>query len=132
MTGNNNADAGRTWRKFGASQPKTETLIRVRRTTCNCAVCTCADVFRTQPVRAAPSAGTIAAAESCVPAFRQLTADLKRYDQLRHEEFKQYEMEKEFKYQEGLRAMDEEHKKDAIKKHEEEQKKKKEHPKVRT
>ena len=28
--------------------------------------------------------------------------------------------------------MDEEHKKDAIKKHEEEQKKKKEHPKVRT
>ena len=53
-------------------------------------------------------------------------------DQQRREDFKKYEMEKEFKYQEGLKAMDEEHKKDAIQKHEEEQKKKKEHPKVRT
>ena len=61
----------------------------------------------------------------------QTTKDLEELDRQRREDFKKYEMEKEFKYQEELKTLDEEHKKEAMKKHEEEQQKKKEHPKVR-
>ena len=67
----------------------------------------------------------------CASTVRQTTKDLEELDRQRREDFKKYEMEKEFKYQEELQTLDEEHKKEAVKKHEEELKKKKEHPKVR-
>ncbi|XP_043232121.1 nucleobindin-2-like isoform X4 [Amphibalanus amphitrite] len=62
--------------------------------------------------------------------IHKTTKDLEELDRQRREDFKRYEMEKEFKYQEQLKTLDEEHKKEAVKKHEEELKKKKEHPKV--
>ncbi|XP_043232068.1 nucleobindin-2-like isoform X1 [Amphibalanus amphitrite] len=61
--------------------------------------------------------------------IHKTTKDLEELDRQRREDFKRYEMEKEFKYQEQLKTLDEEHKKEAVKKHEEELKKKKEHPK---
>lgn len=56
--------------------------------------------------------------------------DLEELDKKRREEFKQYEMEKEFQYQESLKNMTTEQKAEAVKKHDELTKKHKEHPRV--
>ncbi|KAJ9580412.1 hypothetical protein L9F63_003936, partial [Diploptera punctata] len=55
------------------------------------------------------------------------TADLAEADRKRREEFKEYEMQKEFEKQEQLKELDEEHKKELIKDMEEKEKKHKEH-----
>ena len=47
----------------------------------------------------------------------QTTEDLEKVDQQRREEFKKYEMEKEFQRQQELAGMDEKHRKEAEKKH---------------
>lgn len=56
--------------------------------------------------------------------------DLEELDKKRREEFKQYEMEKEFQYQESLKNMTAEQKADVVKKHDEQIKKHKEHPRI--
>lgn len=56
--------------------------------------------------------------------------DLEELDKKRREEFKQYEMEKEFQYQESLKNMTTDQKAEAVKKHDEQVKKHREHPRV--
>lgn len=56
--------------------------------------------------------------------------DLEELDKKRREEFKQYEMEKEFQYQESLKNMTTDQKTDAVKRHDEQVKKHREHPRV--
>ncbi|XP_047487848.1 nucleobindin-2-like isoform X2 [Penaeus chinensis] len=58
------------------------------------------------------------------------TADLEKVDQQRREEFKKYEMEKEFERKQELEGMDDEHRKQAEEKHTEEMKKHGEHEKL--
>lgn len=58
------------------------------------------------------------------------SSDLEELDKKRREEFKQYEMEKEFQYQESLKNMTNEQKADAVKRHDEQTKKHREHPRV--
>ncbi|RWS26646.1 nucleobindin-1-like protein, partial [Leptotrombidium deliense] len=58
------------------------------------------------------------------------TKDLERLDELRKEEFKRYEMEKELQYEEGLKNMTDDKRKEAVKHHEEELEQKKHHPRV--
>ncbi|XP_069976556.1 nucleobindin-2-like [Penaeus vannamei] len=58
------------------------------------------------------------------------TADLEKVDQQRREEFKKYEMEKEFERKQELAGMDDEHRKQAEEKHNEEIKKHGEHEKL--
>jgi Ca2+-binding EF-hand superfamily protein len=58
------------------------------------------------------------------------TADLEELDKKRREEFKQYEMEKEFQYQESLKNMSEPEKKDTIKKHDDQLSKHKQHARL--
>ncbi|XP_074603763.1 nucleobindin-2-like isoform X2 [Brevipalpus obovatus] len=58
------------------------------------------------------------------------TRDLEELDQKRREEFKRYEMEKEYQYRESLKNMTEEQKTEAIRKHDEIAKKHKEHPRI--
>ncbi|XP_037778741.1 nucleobindin-2-like isoform X4 [Penaeus monodon] len=58
------------------------------------------------------------------------TADLEKVDQQRREEFKKYEMEKEFERKQELAGMDDEHRKQAEEKHNEEVKKHGEHEKL--
>ena len=60
----------------------------------------------------------------------QTTADLAEADKKRREEFKEYEMQKEFEKQEQLKALDEEHRKEMEKQIEEKEKKHKEHEPV--
>lgn len=62
----------------------------------------------------------------------QTAKDLADLDKRRRTEFKKHEMGKEFQYRQELKTMDEEHKKEAIKKHEQEKAKAKQHEKVRT
>lgn len=54
------------------------------------------------------------------------TRDLEKLDEARKAEFKQYEMEKEFEFQQGLKNMTEDQKKIEQKKHEDEKHRK--HP----
>lgn len=58
------------------------------------------------------------------------THDLEELDKKRREEFKRYEMEKEYQYRESLKNMTEEQKTEAVKKHDETVQKHKEHPRV--
>ncbi|XP_063585450.1 nucleobindin-2-like [Penaeus indicus] len=58
------------------------------------------------------------------------TADLEKVDQQRREEFKKYEMEKEFERKQELAGMDDEHRKQAEDKHNEEMKKHGDHEKL--
>lgn len=58
------------------------------------------------------------------------TADLEELDKKRREEFKQYEMEKEFQYQESLKNMSDPDKQEAIKKHDEQLNKHKQHARL--
>ncbi|PNF41274.1 hypothetical protein B7P43_G01464 [Cryptotermes secundus] len=55
------------------------------------------------------------------------TADIAEADRKRREEFKEYEMQKEFEKQEKLKALDEEHKKQMVKDLEEQEQKHKQH-----
>nr|CAG4648813.1 EOG090X0B17 [Polyphemus pediculus] len=60
----------------------------------------------------------------------QTTKDLEELDKKRKDEFKEYEMQKEFEHQIKVQSLDEEHKKEEAKAWEESQKKHKQHPKV--
>ena len=60
----------------------------------------------------------------------QTTHDLEVVDKRRREEFKTYEMEKEYEYQEKLKNLPEEEKKKELQHHEELQKKHKQHEKI--
>nr|CAG4638652.1 EOG090X0B17 [Cyclestheria hislopi] len=60
----------------------------------------------------------------------QTTKDLEEADRKRKEEFKQYEMQKEFEHREKLKNLDEEKRKEEERAWEDAQKKHKEHPKV--
>ncbi|KAF0290683.1 Nucleobindin-2 [Amphibalanus amphitrite] len=61
---------------------------------------------------------------------RKTAHDLEELDRKRHEEFKKYEMEKEFNRTRELKKMDKQHREEAEKKHEEEVKTHKQHEKV--
>ncbi|UYV76246.1 NUCB2 [Cordylochernes scorpioides] len=58
------------------------------------------------------------------------TKDLEELDKKRRQEFKEYEMEKEYRYRESLKNMTEEERKEVEEKHKESIEKHKEHPKV--
>ncbi|UYV76249.1 NUCB2, partial [Cordylochernes scorpioides] len=60
----------------------------------------------------------------------QATKDLEELDKKRRQEFKEYEMEKEYRYRESLKNMTEEERKEVEEKHKESIEKHKEHPKV--
>lgn len=66
---------------------------------------------------------------SCIILF-QTTADIAEADRKRREEFKEYEMQKEFEKQEKLRILDEEHKKQLLKDIEDKNAKHKQHDPV--
>ena len=55
---------------------------------------------------------------------------MEEVDRQRREEFKKYEMEKEYQYNQSLQNMDDEHKKQAQLKHEEDKKKHADHGKI--
>nr|CAG4642711.1 EOG090X0B17 [Evadne anonyx] len=60
----------------------------------------------------------------------QTTKDLEELDRKRKEEFKEYEMQKEFEHETKLKTMDEEHRKTEEQAWEESQKKHKQHPQM--
>ncbi|XP_067121407.1 nucleobindin-2 [Centruroides vittatus] len=62
--------------------------------------------------------------------MKAATRDLEELDRRRREEFKQYELEKEYQFRESLKNMSESEKAEQMKKHEEMLKKHKDHPKV--
>lgn len=62
--------------------------------------------------------------------IKKTTMDLDEVDKKRREEFKTYEMEKEFEYQEKIKAMPEEERKKEEEKHKELQEKHKQHEKI--
>lgn len=62
--------------------------------------------------------------------MKAATRDLEELDKRRREEFKQYELEKEYQYRESLKNMSESERAEEMKKHEEMVKKHKDHPRV--
>ncbi|KAB7496728.1 Nucleobindin-2 [Armadillidium nasatum] len=62
--------------------------------------------------------------------IQQVHRDIEKVEKEREEEFKRYELEKEYKYKHDLEGMDEDHKKQAVLEHEETLKKHKDHPKL--
>ncbi|XP_054163759.1 LOW QUALITY PROTEIN: nucleobindin-2-like [Oppia nitens] len=69
-------------------------------------------------------------AEDLQKLIRAATKDLEELDAKRRNDFKEYEMEKQLIYEENLKNMTSEERKETEKKHEEMEKRHKEHPKV--
>ncbi|XP_013780091.1 nucleobindin-2-like isoform X2 [Limulus polyphemus] len=82
------------------------------------------------PVHIDPSNAHTFEEEDLKRLIQTATRDLEELDRKRREEFKRYEMEKEYQYRESLKNLTEDEKKEAERKHEEKKNKHKEHPRV--
>ncbi|XP_076328709.1 nucleobindin-2-like isoform X2 [Tachypleus tridentatus] len=82
------------------------------------------------PVHIDPSNAHTFEEEDLKRLIQTATKDLEELDRKRREEFKRYEMEKEYQYRESLKNLTESEKKEAESKHEEKKNKHKEHPRV--